>query len=229
MNFIKEKELDRLENSGTQWPKISIVTPSYNHAPYIEATMRSVLDQGYPNLEYIVIDGGSDDGSAEVIERYSDHLAYWVSEPDNGQTDALIKGFERSTGEIMGWVCSDDLLEPTALHEVAQTFRQNPEWQAVYGDGVWTDTENRTVARRKEIDFNRFIFLYDYNYIWQPSTFWRRGIYEKVGGLDSRWNLAMDADLWLRFSEFTDLHHVPRQWSRMRSYPEQKNKRLRGR
>ncbi len=208
-------------------PKISVVTPSLNQAQYLEATIKSILDQKYPNLEYIIIDGGSDDGSVEIIQRYSDHLAYWVSEPDEGQTDALIKGFQRSSGEIMAWLCSDDIYEPYTLHEVANIFVRNPEWEVVYGDSFWIDADGRPIRPRKEIRFNRFISLYDGNYIPQPSTFWRRGIYERVGGLDAQWDLAMDADLWFRFAEFTELHHVPRMWSRLRDYPEQKNRRLR--
>ena len=227
MNPMREKESNKVNESGTRWPKISIVTPSYNQAGYIEATIKSVLDQNYPNLEYIIIDGGSDDGSAEIIERYSDQLAYWVSEPDEGQTDALIKGFNLATGDIMGWLCSDDLLESTTLREVAETFSRDPRLQVVYGDGVWIDAEDRPIRQKKEIGFNRFVFMYDYNYLPQPSTFWRRGIYEKVGGLDARWNLAMDADLWAKFAEHTEPRHVSKQWSRMRRYPEQKNSRLR--
>lgn len=218
-----------MESDRAGWPRISIVTPSFNQARYIEATIRSVLDQNYPNLEHIIIDGGSEDGSVEVIERYSERLAYWVSEPDEGQTDALIKGFDRATGEILGWLCSDDLHEPRTLHEVAETFLRNREWQAVYGDGLWIDAESRPLRPRKEIAFNRFIWMYDYNYLPQPSTFWRRGLYERVGGLDPKFDLAMDADLWARFAEHAELRHVPRRWSRMRYYPEQKNLRLRDR
>jgi glycosyltransferase involved in cell wall biosynthesis len=215
------------ENRTTRWPKISLVTPSFNQVRYVEETMRSVLDQGYPNLEYIVMDGGSTDGSADVIGRYSDRLAHWVSEPDDGQTDALIRGFRRATGEIMGWLCSDDILEPGSLFEVARAFTENPDWQVLYGDASWIDAEGRPLRRQKEIDFSRFVFMYDYNYLPQPSTFWRRGIYEKVGGLDPSFDLAMDADLWARFAEHADIHHVPRSWSRMRRYAEQKNSRLR--
>lgn len=209
------------------WPKISVVTPSFNQARYIGATIESVLSQRYPNLEYIIIDGGSSDGSVEVIERYSEYLAHWVSEPDDGQTDALVKGFDRASGEIMCWLCSDDLHEPHTLREVAETFARNSRWQVVYGDSLWMDEHGRPIRPKKEIGFNRFIWTYDHNYLPQPSTFWRRGIYEKVGGLDVRMNLAMDADLWSRFAEHAELHHVPRLWSRMRYYPEQKNLRLR--
>ncbi len=105
---------------------ISVVTCSYNQAEFLEATLRSVLDQNYPNLEYIVIDGGSTDGSVEIIERYQHRLAYWVSEPDAGQTDALIKGFSRATGDVLAWLNSDDLYEPGTLHEVGQALRRAP-------------------------------------------------------------------------------------------------------
>ncbi len=185
------------------------------------------MDQGYPNLEYIIVDGASDDGSLEIIKRYSKDLDYWVSEPDGGQTDALIKGFAQASGDILGWLCSDDLFEPNALYEVAETFLSNPRWQVVYGDTTIIDEVGRPVSPKKEISFNRFIWLYNGNYIPQASTFWRHGVYERIGGLDPRWNLAMDADLWIRFSEVAELHHVSRVWSRQRLYPDQKTGRLR--
>ena len=210
-------------------PKISVITPSLNQAQHLEATIRSVLDQEYPNLEYIIIDGGSDDGSVEIIKEYSDRLSYWISEPDGGQTDALIKGFNRATGEVMGWLNSDDLYYPYTLHEVGETFVRNPQWQVVYGDLLLIDDKSHPIRVQKEIGFNRFIWMYAHNYIPQPSTFWRRGIYEQVQGLDAKWDLAMDADLWIRFAERTALHHVPRVWSAFRYYPEQKNSRLRDR
>lgn len=221
------QKLLRRGESLSEVPKISVVTPSFNQAEYLEETIKSVLGQGYSNLEYIIIDGGSTDGSVEIIERYSEHLAYWISELDGGQTDALIKGFEKSSGEIMAWLNSDDLYEPGALFEVAEAFARNPEWQVVYGDSYWMDAESQPTRPKKEIGFNRFIWLYDHNYLPQPSTFWRRGIYERVGGLDPQWDLVMDADLWIRFAEHTVPRHVLSLWSRMRYYPEQKNRRLR--
>ena len=212
------------ESSG--WPKISVVTPSYNQGRYIEATIRSVLDQGYPNLEYIVMDGGSTDGTEEVIEKYSEHLAYWVSEPDGGQTDALIRGFDRAGGDILCWLNSDDLFEPFTLREVAETFTRHPDWQVVYGDELAIDADGHPFAIKKEIPYHRFVWMYDFNFVPQSSTFWRRGIYEEVGGLDPEMNLAMDADLWARFAERTTLHHVPRVWSRFRYHPEAKTSRM---
>lgn len=208
-------------------PKISVVTCSYNHGRFLEETIRSVLDQGYGNLEYIIMDGGSTDESVDIIRRYADRLACWVSEPDAGQTDALIKGFRRATGDIECWLCSDDLLEPGTLHEVAAYFRENPEVEAVYGDAHLVGIDGTPIRPKKEHSFNRFIWLHDHNFIPQPSMFWRRNLYERVGGLDPRFDAAMDADLWIRFAEVTEIRHVRRRWSRMRLHPDQKNWRLR--
>jgi glycosyltransferase involved in cell wall biosynthesis len=188
-----------------------------------------VLDQGYPNLEYIVVDGGSTDGSVDIIRRHADRLAWWVSEPDRGQTDALIKGFAKATGDIWCYLCSDDLLEPWTLQEVAGFFMTHPSALAVYGDAVWIDVEGRLIRPKKEHPFNWFIWMYDHDFIPQPSTFWRRELYASVGGLDPAFDLAMDADLFIRFAERSRLRHVRRRWSRMRLYPEQKNQRLRAR
>lgn len=212
-----------------RWPSMSVVTPSYNQARFIEASLRSVLDQHYPRLEYIVIDGGSTDGSVEVIRRHAGRLAYWVSEPDNGQTDALIKGFARATGDILCWLNSDDLLEPGSLGEVAQFFESNPRARVVYGDATCIDVRGGPLKRKQEHAFSRFVWMYDHNYIPQPSTFWRRDLYEEVGGLDPQFDLAMDADLWIRFAQVTPMYHVNRVWSCERIYPEQKNQRLRAR
>ncbi len=205
------------------FPRISIVIPSFNQGRFIEATLRSLLDQSYPSLEVLVIDGGSTDSTVEIIEQYAGHLAYWVSEPDEGQTHALIKGFDRATGEIGGWLCSDDLHEPWTLREVAGFFGAHPQAQVVYGDSSWIDIDGRPIRPKREHAFNRFIWTYDYNFIPQPSTFWRMSLYRQVGGLDQAFDLAMDADLWIRCADVTRLHHVRRYWSRMRFYPQQKN------
>lgn len=207
--------------------KISVVTCSYNQAEYLERTINSVLGQNYSNLEYIIIDGASDDASVEIIKKYKNRLAYWISEPDEGQTDALIKGFNRASGEILCWLNSDDLFEMSTLKEVNDFFQKNPGAQVVFGDATWMDRNDQTIKKKKEHAFNKFIWLNAYNYIPQPSTFWRKEIYKNVGGLNPSFNLAMDADLWIRFSEKTKIHHVKRPWSRMRLYPDQKNQRLR--
>ena len=208
-------------------PKISIVTCSYQQGRYLDATLRSVLDQQYPDLEYIVIDGGSKDESVPTIRAHEGELAYWVSESDKGQTDALIKGFNRASGDIQGWLCSDDLLLPGALAQVAQFFDQHPQIDAVYGDALWIDAAGAYIRPKREMGFSRFVFLFDHNYIAQPSMFWRRSLYERVRGLDPRYNLAMDADLWERFSRHTRIAHLPAYLSCMRYYPEQKTRAMR--
>ncbi len=212
-----------------EWPKISVVTPSWNQGAFIEETFKSIHSQGYPNLEHIVIDGGSTDDSVDIINRYEDRLAYWVSEPDEGQTDALAKGFDRATGDILCWLNSDDLFEPGCLFEVAEYFMRHPDVQFIYGDGRWIDADGRPIKTKREHRWNWFVWLYDHNFIGQPSAFWRSSLYREVGGIDRSFDLAMDADLWARFSERSQPHHVPRVWSAMRFYPEQKNTRLRDR
>lgn len=189
--------------------------------------MLSVLDQNYPGLEYIVMDGGSRDGSRDIIEKYAGRLAYWVSEKDAGQTDALKRGFDRSTGEIMGWLCSDDLLLPGSLEAVAQYFAANPEVDVVFGDAIWIDGEGKPIRAKREMGFNKLVFCFDHNYLPQPSVFWRRSVYEAVGGLTESFNLAMDSDLWERFSRKTDIRHCGQYWSAIRSYAEQKTQALR--
>ena len=205
---------------------ISLVTCSYQQGAFIEATMRSVLDQHYPALEYMVIDGSSSDGTVDIIRRYADRLSYWVSEPDRGQSDALIKGFARARGDVQGWLCSDDLLLPGALESVGRYFATHPEVGAVYGDALWIDAAGNHLRPKKESGFHRLAFMFDHNYIPQPSMFWRRSLYEKVGGLDPEFHLAMDFDLWERFSQVTRIAHIPRYLSCMRFYPEQKTRAL---
>jgi len=200
------------------------VTCSYQQVRYLEQAMRSVLEQDFPSLEYVVIDGGSSDGSKQIIARYARALAHWESGPDDGQTHALIKGFRHCTGEILGWLCSDDLLLPGALRAVGEFFRSHPRIAAVYGDALWIDADGRFLRPKKEIDFNRFVLLHDHNYVPQPSMFWRRSLYDKVGGLDPRFELAMDADLWERFSSVTRIAHIPAFLSCMRFHAGQKTR-----
>jgi glycosyltransferase involved in cell wall biosynthesis len=209
-------------------PKITVVTPSFNQAPFLEATLLSIRAQQYPNLEHIVIDGGSTDGSVDILRRYASDFTYWVSEPDGGHVQGLIKGFSRATGDILCWLNSDDLFCPGALHSVAAFFASNREARAAYGDSEWIDINGNPIKPKKEHSFNRFVWTYCYNFIPQPSTFWRRDLYEQVGGLDVHFQLAFDADLWIRFADVTRLWHIPRQLSCMRFYPEQRNQRLRG-
>jgi glycosyltransferase involved in cell wall biosynthesis len=203
-------------------PRISLVTCSFQQARFLDATLRSVLAQDYPDLDYAVVDGGSTDGSVDIIRKHAEALAWSVSEPDHGQTDALIKGFSKARGDVCGWLCSDDLLLPGALHTVGAFFRDHPDVQAVYGDSIWIDINGRPLRPKREMGFNRFVFLHDYNYIPQPSMFWRRELYERVGGLQRDFDIAMDNDLWEKFSAVTRVAHLPVYLSCMRYYPQQK-------
>lgn len=207
--------------------KISMVTCSYQQGKYLDATIRSILDQQYPNLEYFVVDGGSRDQSVEVIQRHQDKLTAWVSEKDRGQTHALAKGFAQAKGDILGWLCSDDILLPGALQKVAAYFEAHPEVDFIYGNALWIDAQGGYIRPKKEMPWNRFIFMFDHNYLAQPSCFWRRSLFEKVGGLDESWNLGMDSDLWMRFSHHTRPHYINEYLGCMRDYPEQKTQALR--
>jgi glycosyltransferase involved in cell wall biosynthesis len=190
-------------------PRITVVTPSYNQANFLEGTIRSVLQQHYPNLEYIIIDGGSSDGSVEIIRKYEQELAYWVCERDRGPADAIRKGFEKATGSIFGWLNSDDIYQPEALHKVADTFRKVPKVDVIYGNTYWIDGNGEVLAEKRQTPFSKSAYLYGGADLQQPSTFWTRRIYEKAGGLDTSFKAAFDADLFFRFFALgARFHHV---------------------
>lgn len=191
-------------------PRISVVTPSFNQAPFLEATLRSVLLQAYPDLDYIVVDGGSTDGSPDIVRRYAAQLSHWVSEPDGGHADALNKGFAHATGEVLAWLNSDDLYTPWCLAVVGDIFRQHPDVDWLVGvNGVW-DRIGRQVACRV-VHKNLYDFLLgDYAWIQQESVFFRRRLFDKAGGrLDTGYRLMIDGELWCRFFEHAELYHAP--------------------
>lgn len=179
------------------WPSLSIITPSFNQAAYLEETLRSVLLQGYPELEYIVIDGGSTDGSVPLLERYAPWLAAWVSEPDRGQAEAINKGFARATGAIVAWLNSDDTYCPGALAEQAGFLRDHADVDVVYGDCVYTDAHGRPVQTAYGRPFtDRELLRFTLPY--QPTVFMRRAVLERCGGLDPAYHYTLDSELWLR-------------------------------
>ncbi|MGA2583543.1 MAG: glycosyltransferase family 2 protein [Tepidisphaeraceae bacterium] len=189
-------------------PTVSIVTPSFNHAPFIEQTILSVLEQEYPKLEYLVIDGGSSDGTLDILKKYDGRLKY-ISEPDHGQADAINKGFMRSGGEILAWLNSDDTYASGAIRAVAEIFAAQPDIGVVYGDADFIDAHGNFIAPCAHIEnFNRHRLLYYSDYLVQPAVFFRRAIFESAGGLDVSLNWAMDYDLWLKFAARTEFFYL---------------------
>lgn len=185
---------------GGEWPRISIVTPSFNQGQFIEETIRSVLLQGYPNLEYIVMDGGSKDGSVGIIKKYAPWLAHWESQPDRGQSHAINKGFAKSTGDIMGWLNSDDILLPHALFNIATAF-QKTNCDICSGHTLISEKLGCNENRYKVSKINVETLLYNYtSVVAQPSTFWLASIWKECGPLRNDIHFCMDYDLWLRFA-----------------------------
>jgi glycosyltransferase involved in cell wall biosynthesis len=199
------------------------VTPSYNQAKYIEQTMRSVLGQDYPRVEYLVVDGVSTDNSVEIIKKYADKLAWWVSEKDSGQGEAINKGLMRTKGEIIAWLNSDDYYLPGTLAAVVKVFEGNPDVVMVYGDMLAVDENGRTINTLKYKPLSLQDLLC-FQIIGQPSVFFRREAYEKTHGLDNTFHFLLDHHLWIRIAQQGKILHVPQTWSAARYHAEAKNR-----
>jgi len=180
--------------------KISVVIISYNQGQYLEETINSVINQSYHNKEIILIDGGSSDNSIDIIKKYSDKFYYWISEPDNGQSDALIKGFDKCTGDLIGWINSDDLLLPEALQAIINKANKVGNCNGVfYGGFYFVDTNGKPQEKFKNNKFNYFISKTLGPNISQPGTFFSKKAYENIGGLNTTFSYAMDLDLFCNF------------------------------
>jgi glycosyltransferase involved in cell wall biosynthesis len=181
------------------WPQVSIVTPSYNQGQFLEETIRSVLLQGYPDLEYIIIDGGSTDGSMEVISKYEPWLAYWVSEPDRGQSHAINKGWGLATGDILAWLNSDDTYQPEAIYLAVRALIQHPDAALVYGHYNCVDENSHVIqtVQSPPFDARRLLAV---DFIPQQTVFIRSGALHQVGLLNESYQCVMDYDLWLRMA-----------------------------
>ena len=202
---------------------VSIVTPSYNQAAYLEQTLISVLEQDYPRLEYFVVDGATTDGSADVIRKYSDKLAWWVSEKDSGQAEAINKGLARASGEIVAWLNSDDYYLPGAILGAVKAFHENPDVVLVYGNMLAVDENGDTTNLLK---YNQLTLddLLCFQIIGQPAVFFRREAYERVGGIDPSYHFFLDHHLWLRIALQGRVLHVDETWAAARYHPEAKNR-----
>ena len=208
--------------SETPWPRVSIVTPSYNQGQFIEETIRSVLLQGYPDLEYIIIDGGSTDGSVEIIRKYEPWLAYWVSEKDKGQAEAINKGFRRARGDIVAWLNSDDTYLPGTVSAAVAAFEAEPDMDLLFGDCNIMDEYGRV---RELIHTTKFDLpgLLRTNLIPQPATFFRRRVLDSVGFLDPGFHYAMDYEFWLRIARRHRIQHIPTVLANFRMYSNSKS------
>src|SRR6266542_1952088 len=202
---------------------VSIVTPSYNQALYLEQTIQSVLEQDYPRIEYIVVDGASTDNSFDIIKKYNDHLAYWISEKDSGQAEAINKGFGRAKGEILAWLNSDDYYLPNTISAVVKCFEENPDVVMVYGDMLAVDGDGQTinVLKYKQLSLEDLLC---FQIIGQPSVFFRRSALEKTGLLDTSFHFMLDHHLWIRLTQQGKIQHVPQVWSAARYHPQAKNR-----
>jgi glycosyltransferase involved in cell wall biosynthesis len=206
---------------GTTPPTVSLVTPSFNQACFLRRTIDSVLGQDYPHIEYIVIDGGSTDGSLDVLRSYGGRFA-WVSEPDRGQSDAINKGFARCSGAIRAYLNSDDVLRPGAVRTAVEHFRRHPDWDLLYGNADQIDADDRVFGPYPTAPYDRGRLL-DNCFICQPAAFWRSGIAAAVGPFDADLHYAMDLDYWLRIDRAGGrIVHVPEVLAASRVYPETK-------
>jgi len=204
--------------------RISIITPSYNQCQFLESTIKSVLEQGYPELEYIVIDGGSDDNSIEILRKYEDKLAYWVSEKDRGQAHAINKGLRKATGDILAWINSDDIYFPGAFEKVEKAFEDNLHADVIYGDGVLIDEQGKHIKTRYGIGFNYTVWLYGVAEAFQPEVFYRKSAIDKSGLLDESFHMMMDREWWIRMARCgCKFVHLPEKLGALRVYGERKS------
>ncbi len=205
-----------------QYPKVTIVTPSYNQAQFLEETILSVLNQDYPNLEYIIVDGGSTDGSVEIIRKYEERLAWWVSEPDSGQSEAINKGFAHATGDIFNWLNSDDILYPDAIRIAVHFMNKHPECEVVFGNRVVINSKGRIIDVVEPVSLNKTLAKFALR-IPQETTFFTAKLWRRVNGLNESLHFVMDSDLWYRFMRETDFFLIPEFLGAYRNHEEAKS------
>jgi glycosyltransferase involved in cell wall biosynthesis len=197
-------------------PLVSIVTPSFNQARYLEATIQSVLAQDYARIEYLIVDGGSTDGTVAIIKKYEGRIGWWVSEQDQGQTDAINKGFTRANGQILAWLNSDDTYEPGAVSSAVNYLMDHPEVGMVYGDCNFINEEGRLIGKFGAAQTNYRLLRQGYVHIPQQTMFLRAGLWKQLGPLDPSFYFAMDYDLWTRIAAHAELKYVPQTWANFR-------------
>ena len=201
---------------------VSIVTPSYNQAAFLEQTIRSVLEQDYPEIEYWVMDGGSQDGSVDIIRKYAGRLAGWVSEKDSGQADAINKGFARAAGDVIAWVNSDDYYLPGTIRAVVETFQRNPACGLVYGDVISINGTGEPINLMRYQPWG-LEGLMQFHILGQPAVFMRRSVQMQAGMLDPTFHYMLDHHLWLRMAMRAPVMYVPEPWAAARYHAQAKN------
>lgn len=201
---------------------VTIVTPSYNQADFLGTTIQSVLDQDYPALEYFVVDGGSTDGSVNVIRKYEDRLAWWIAEKDRGQAEAINKGLSRAHGEVVAWLNSDDFYLPGAIADAVAVFEENPGLGLVFGDALTIDGEGRPINVLTFGDWS-YLDLLSFRIICQPAVFMRRSVLERSGLMDEGYHYMLDHHLWLRIARYSEVKYVPQLWAAARHHAGAKN------
>ncbi len=203
-------------------PLISIITPSFNQAPFLEYTLRSVLEQDYPNLEYLVVDGASTDGSLEIIQRYNSRLNWWVSEPDSGQAEAINKGLQRARGEFVAWLNSDDMYARGALRKAVAALQTHADVGMVFSNVFSIDAHNR-IFNTMRYGHYTLADLMAFNIIGQPGVFMRRSVLEKAGGLEPAYHFMLDHQLWLRMAALAPIQYIDDYFAAARFHPAAKN------
>ncbi len=207
----------------TALPTVSIVTPSFNQAPFLEETIKSVLEQDYPRIEYIVMDGGSTDGSVDVIKKYQNRLAFWVSEQDQGQTDAINKGFNRASGDILAWINSDDTYHPKAVGEAVSYLMEHPDVAMVYADCNFINERGEVIGKfaSRQTDYQKL--RRGFVHIPQQTMFFHSKYWKDLGPLDPSFYFAMDYDLWVRLAKRAPIKYIPgRTWANFRIHTSSK-------
>jgi len=228
--FISKPLFDEkvILNKDPSWPKISIVTPSYNQAEFLERTILSVLNQNYPNLEYIIIDGGSTDGSVEIIKKYEKYLTYWVSEKDQGMYDAINKGLKIASGEILAYINSDDLYMSDTFHSVIEYFQKNPETVLIYSDCVFIDEDGNYMYTYRFLPFKLYRYgAISWSSIAQPTTFWRNIIHKSGIYFDESFRMVGDFDFYLRVGQQFQIDYVRKNFAMFRLHKRSQTARYR--
>ena len=206
-----------------EFPLVSIVTPSFNQARFLEATLRSVLEQDYPRIEYLVVDGASTDGSVEIIRSYANQLDWWISEKDSGQSEAINKGLHRARGEFVGWLNSDDIYLPGAVSSAVNVFQSHPEAGLIYGDALAIDAEGKPFNLMRAHQYT-LTDLMAFRIISQPAAFMRRLVLEEVDYLDPAYQLLMDNLLWMCMAHKAPIVYSPQTWAAARYHDQAKNR-----